>query len=244
MTDRVVFLGTGTCELVKRRLASSVLVEVEGSRFVFDMGRGIAGRIRELGYLQNDIRHLVLSHFHPDHFSDLIPYLHAAAKAPTDLRTEDLHIYGPVGVEDLMEKVFSLCGFQRPNSKRRFRIHLHSLRTTQRIGDLEVETASLPPADNVGVRFRLGRKTIAITGDSAFHQYELDFLHRVDLAVIDSGHLTSEEIVELAVRARPKWILCSHVYRDLDAHSLSVQARRRGFSGRIGVAEDRMVIEL
>jgi len=244
MSDRIVILGTGTCELDSRRLASSVLVEIGEGRFVFDMGRGIAGRIRELGYLQNDIRHLMLSHYHADHVSDLIPYLHAAAHAPRDPRTEDLHIYGPSGLEGFMEQVLSLSGIRRGGSDLRFKIHLHALRDTLRIADLEIETAALPPADNHGVRFRCGKTTIALTGDSTFHRYEVAFLHRVDLVVMDSGHLNDEEIVELAVRAEPGWILCSHVYRDLDLRSLLVRARGRGFSGRISVAEDGLVVEL
>jgi ribonuclease BN (tRNA processing enzyme) len=38
---------------------------------------------------------LALTHFHPDHISDLIPLLQAGAWSRRDLRTSDLHIYGP-----------------------------------------------------------------------------------------------------------------------------------------------------
>ena len=48
MSDRVVLLGTGTCQLQAERRTSSVLVEVGGSRLVFDMGRGIADRLAAL----------------------------------------------------------------------------------------------------------------------------------------------------------------------------------------------------
>ena len=143
-----------------------------------------------------------------------------------------------------MEQVLSLSGIRRGGSSLRFKVHMHPLRETLRIGDLEIETAELPPAGNCGVRFRCSKDSVALTGDSAFHRHEVAFLHRVDLVVMDSGHLSDEEIVELAVRAEPGWILCSHVYRDLDARSLVARARSLGFSGRISVAEDRMVIEL
>ena len=240
MSARIVLLGTGTCELDRGRIASSVLVESGESRFVFDMGRGVADRLSELGYLQDDVGHVVLSHYHPDHFSDLIPYLHAAAHAPRDLRTVDLHLYGPEGLNEHMERVFWLTGLWRDGKEPTFAVHLHRLEEAERIADLTVQGQSLPPAGNHGVRFDLGDCVVALTGDSAFHRRLIEFLHRSDLAIIDSGHLTDDQIVELAVRACPGRLICSHVYRWIDVDDLLARARKGGFEGRIELAEDRM----
>ena len=42
--ERIVLLGTGTCQLQEDRRASSVLVELDGLRLVFDLdGRFVRG---------------------------------------------------------------------------------------------------------------------------------------------------------------------------------------------------------
>lgn len=242
MSARIVLLGTGTCELDARRIASSVLVESGDARFVFDMGRGVADRLRELGYRQDDVGHVVLSHYHPDHFSDLIPYLHAAAHAPGDPRTVDLHLYGPEGLSGYMERLFWLTGLWKPGSEPSFAVHLHRLERIDQIADLSIQARSLPPAGNHGVRLELGGCSVALTGDSDFHRQEIEFLHRADVAIIDSGHLTDDQIVELAVQAGPGRLICSHVYRSIDVGELSARASQRGFEGRIEEGEDRMEI--
>ena len=108
--NRLVLLGTGTCQLQLHRMASAVLIELEGLRLVFDFGRGIAHRLVELGLRQDDVEHIVLSHFHPDHFSDLVPFLHAAAWSRTDPRKRDLHVYGPAGLERRLDGLLELFG--------------------------------------------------------------------------------------------------------------------------------------
>lgn len=72
MNDKLVILGTGTCELRADRMASSVLVhlhdcQLNGRYVLFDIGRGIANRLAQLKLKSDDIEHIILSHFHPDH---------------------------------------------------------------------------------------------------------------------------------------------------------------------------------
>lgn len=240
MSGRIVLLGTGTCEIEERRFASSVLVEAESSRFLFDIGRGVTLRLRQAGVRQNDLRHIVLSHYHPDHFSDLIPYLHGAAHAPDDRRTEDLHVYGPEGLAAVLEKLLSLAGLDSPASLIGFSVHAHRLEEICEIDGLEVEPRDLPPAGNHGIRVCYGGDVVALTGDSSYHEAEVDFVRGAKIAVIDSGHLTDEQIVSLAVQAGPEILVCSHIYRELDRAKLVDESRCGGFEGKIVVAEDRM----
>ena len=81
----------------------------------------------------------------------------------------------------------------------------------------------------------------ALTGDSSFHQEEIDFLAGRELAVIDSGHLSDEEIVELAARTQARRLVCSHLYRELDAAALNARAAEAGYTGELIVGEDGMV---
>lgn len=97
MQNRLIILGTGTCQIQKERMASSVLLDLGKSKVVYDFGRGVCQRITEAGYKISDIDHIILSHFHPDHFSDLIPFLHASSFSKVEPRRHDLNIYGPAG---------------------------------------------------------------------------------------------------------------------------------------------------
>ena len=248
--DRLVILGTGTCQLQEHRIASSVLLEMGGLRLVFDFGRGVATRLAGLGLRQDDVEHVVLSHFHPDHVSDLIPYVHAAAWSQIDPRRRDLHVYGPEGLDVQIMRLLSLFGPHDLARPEHFRVVLHelsgeSLVLTDRDGETyEFVFDDLPPAGNHGLKWTRNGRTYVLTGDSSFHEQEVELLRGVDLAVIDSGHLTDGEIVELAVRTGTRRLVCSHVYRELDAEELQRQAARRGYEGAIVLAHDLLSFDL
>lgn len=250
--DRLVLLGTGTCQLQSGRKASSVLVEVGGLRLVFDLGRGIADRLVEARLAQDDVEHVVLSHFHPDHVSDLVPYLHAAAWSQIDPRSTDLHVWGPHGLENQCRRLLSLF---EPDTLRRdaWTVHLHEADADE----IEIEgrrfgRPSLPPAGNRGLAFDAGSgeetRHVLLTGD-AFHRDELvEAARRADLVVFDSGHLEDDEIVDLLLRAdsgsRGARFVASHLYRELDVEALLEEARDGGFSGSLEAGEDLREIPL
>lgn len=243
-SNRLVLLGTGTCQLSEDRRASSVLVEIDGLRVVYDLGRGIADRIACLGIRQDDLRHVVFSHFHPDHVSDLIPWLQAAAWSRTDPRTVDLHLWGPRGLAVQMHRLLGL--FEVDNlSREHWRVHVHEVRTDHlTIEDRRFDFVDLPPAGNRGLRFTVDDRTVALTGDSSFHEQEIDFLRDVDIAIFDAGHLDDDEIIELAARANPKTLIASHLYRSLDRDHLEQRAREKGFTGSLWIGFDGQELSL
>ena len=240
----ITLLGTGTCQIEHERRASSVLLELNGLLILFDCGHGIVQRLLDVGISHNRLNHVVLSHFHADHVSDLIPLLQAGAWSRRDPRSTDLHIYGPRGVRRMVDglmRLFKPSSFTQPL----YAVHIHEVLEEH----LEIETLgfdfiSLPPAGNHGLRFVWGGKRYALTGDSHFHAREIAFLTGVDLAIIDSGHLEDEQIVQLAARSQARVIVCSHLYRAIDAPRLQVWAEREGYSGTILVGHDLMSFEL
>ena len=244
MDNRVLLLGTGTCQIEPDRMASSVLIELGKTRVLYDMGRGIPERLVQAGFRSNDITNLVLSHFHPDHVEGLIPFLHAACWSRGDPRSTDLTIYGPKGVEVQVMRLLSLFGpdeLTRPH----FKVKIVEERgDTISVGDVTFEYPELPPASNHGLGFTINGKRVVLTGDSYFHEQEIAFLRGAEIAVIDSGHLKPEEIVELAVSCRTPRIICSHLYHELSATELTDAARGRGYPGTIIVGHDLMTVPL
>lgn len=242
MTGFVKLLGTGTCQLEPNRAASSVLINLDGLSVLFDMGRGVAHRLVEAGLRQDDLRHVVFSHFHPDHLSDLIPYLHAASWSPSDPRNEDLHLWGPPGLEQQMKRLLGLFEGRALNGGN-FTVHIHEVSQEELlIEGRSFDWVSLPPAGNHGLGFRFSNVRVGLTGDSFFHKEEIAFLSRLDMAIIDSGHLKDEEIVELAVQSGVSVMVCSHLYRELNIDELNQRACERGYEGIIRSGFDGEVV--
>jgi ribonuclease BN (tRNA processing enzyme) len=242
--SQLILLGTGTCQIEYERRASSVLLMLDDLPVLFDCGHGVVQRLLEVGIRHSQLEHIVLSHFHPDHVSDLIPILHAGAWSRRDPRTSDLYIYGPPGLQRLIDgftSIFGSTALQKPG----YTLHVHEVAGEQcTIKGHSFDFIDLPPASNHGLRFTWNGKTYAITGDSDFHEQEIAFLTSVDLAIIDSGHLSDEEIVELAARSQARCIVCSHLYREIDAPRLQEQARQQGYQGTILVGCDLMTFVL
>ncbi len=236
----MTLLGTGTCQVEFARRASSVLLELDHTYVLFDCGHGVLQRLLEAGVRHDQVQHIVLSHFHPDHVSDLIPFLQAGAWSKRDRRTTDIHIYGPAGVHEVIDglmHIFKPTSFQQ----RGYSVVVHEIGAgPYAVAGLDFEAVSLPPAGNHGLRFSRNGRTYALTGDSYFHEQEIAFLKHVDLAVIDSGHIEDDEIVELAVQAQPRHLVCSHLYREIEGAELQEQAARRGYTGSIVVGRDLM----
>lgn len=242
--SRLTLLGTGTCQIEFERRASSVLLELEGGYILFDCGHGVVQRLLDVGVRHYQIQHVVLSHFHPDHVSDLIPLMQAGAWSQRDPRSSDLHIYGPAGVHKVingLKQTFGATSFEQPS----YKIEVHQIQEgPYAIAGHLVEFMSLPPAGNHGLRFEWQGKRYAITGDSSFHKQEIAFLRGVDLAIIDSGHLEDREIVELAATSQARRIVCSHLYREIDVVKLQKLAMLQGYTGEISVGHDLLSFAL
>ena len=237
---RLTILGSGTCQLQPDRMASSALIETKPVRFVFDFGRGTTLRLVEQGLKQNDLSHIILSHFHPDHISDLIPYLQAACWSRIDPRTTDLHLYGPTGTKSFISSIIDTFG-ERNLLNDLFTLHVHDIPTGEfAIEGFAILFTHLPPHNNHGIQFEVNGQSCALTGDSDFHREEIDFLRNADVAVIDAGHISDEEIISLACQSQSKLIICSHLYREIDGTGLTDLARENGFTGEIIRARDKM----
>jgi ribonuclease BN (tRNA processing enzyme) len=236
----ITLLGTGTCQIEHERRASSVLLELDGLLVLFDCGHGVSQRLLEAGVSHDKLSHIVLSHFHADHVSDLIPLLQAGAWSRRDARSTDLHIYGPQGVQRLIDGLMKLFR-DLMRTQPSYKVCVHEITEEQfEIGGQHFDFVSLPPAGNHGLRFEWGGKRYAMTGDSHFHAQEIAFLSEVDFAIIDSGHLDDEQIVLLAAKSQAKVIVCSHLYREIDAPRLQAKAADWGYRGMILVGRDLM----
>lgn len=92
-------LGTGGTMPMPDRALSALYVRVNGRALLIDCGEGTQVGVQRLGWGMQCIDGILISHYHADHCSGLPGMLLALTKA---LRTEPLHIYGPVGLTQVV----------------------------------------------------------------------------------------------------------------------------------------------
>jgi ribonuclease Z len=98
---RVTLLGTGAPPPVMHRFGPSTLVEAGEQKFLFDAGRGVLQRLRQVNVRWQDVHGVFLTHLHSDHvvgFPDL--WLTGWLVAPG--RHVPLQVWGPRGTKKMM----------------------------------------------------------------------------------------------------------------------------------------------
>lgn len=239
--NKITLLGTGTNTIQKDRMASSVLIQSGDQNIVFDMGRGITQRLLEINIKQNDVEHMIISHFHPDHVSDLIPYIHAGLWSISDKRTKDLIIHAPIGGKELIEDIIIDKLIPSYHMKDDFKVMVEEIEGKSFfIGKMKFDVTILQPANNHAINFTLGEKKVGLSGDFDFSEDAIDFLNGLDFAVIDAGHSSQEQVIELAVQSQVKKIIMSHLYRDDDVKMMNKKANKARYKGELIKGEDLM----
>ena len=97
---KVTLLGTGTPIPDPVRFGPSTLVEAGNQKLLFDAGRGVPIRVRQLGFRESKIDVVFLTHYHSDHTAG-IPDIWLTGWLG-NFRQEPFRLIGPVGAKSLM----------------------------------------------------------------------------------------------------------------------------------------------
>ena len=110
---RIIFLGTGGSWPTIKRNVSSVAIKRGSEILLFDCGEGTQRQFQQsnLSYMQ--ISKIFITHFHGDHFLGLPGLIQTMQLNDRD---KPLHIYGPKGMEELIDQLLTL-GYFRPSYK-------------------------------------------------------------------------------------------------------------------------------
>jgi ribonuclease Z len=106
---KVTLLGTGTPIPDPNRFGPSTLVEAGNKKLLFDAGRGVPIRVRQLGFRESKIDVVFLTHYHSDHTAG-IPDIWLTGWLGNS-RQEPFRLIGPVGAKSLManlERAYAL----------------------------------------------------------------------------------------------------------------------------------------
>jgi ribonuclease Z len=119
LSFKVTILGSSGAVPAYGRFPSAQLVEIQNRYFLIDCGEGCQMQMMRYQVNFHRISHIFISHLHGDHFlglPGLIFTMHLQH------RTNDLHIYGPRGLDEIIT-----VQFRHSRSAPGFKIHFHRI---------------------------------------------------------------------------------------------------------------------
>lgn len=102
---------------------TSQVLEIKNRLFLIDCGEGTQVQLRKNKLKFSKINHVFISHLHGDHFFGLIGLISTFALLG---RTNDLHIYGPKGVKEIINLQLKLS-----NSWTNYQLFFHELESKE-----------------------------------------------------------------------------------------------------------------
>lgn len=209
MKFEVTILGNNSAFPAQGRFPSAQIVNCNEELFLIDCGEGTQIRMTQFAIRRSRINHVFISHLHGDHVYGLPglinSYHHFTRNAP-------LHIYGPVGIRQMIETVLRLS-----SSMIEFELVFHELQsnTKHRIFEnKDVRVYAFPLIHRVptyGYLFIEKHHELNISKE-AITKYNLTVDQIKDVKEGKSVILNSGEIIENAMLIMPSAMPRSYAY--------------------------------
>ena len=106
MNFELLFLGTSAAVPSASRGHASLALKYFNEVLLFDCGEGTQRQLIRSGTSYMKIKKIFVTHYHGDHFLGIPGLLQTMSLGE---RTEPLHIYGPQGIEDVVEMIINIC---------------------------------------------------------------------------------------------------------------------------------------
>ncbi len=252
----VVILGSGTCVPSLTRSACAVLVRTGGRRILFDAGPGVMRRLLEAGTSIFEIDCLCLSHFHPDHSGELVPFLFSNKYDCGSRRTLPLALVAGRGFSRFFEGLETAYGDWirlRPDLLTKIELR-NDGPDGARFDGFRLDSAPVAHNDE-SVAFRLtdaGGRSLVYSGDTDVCDGLVSLARGADLLICESalpdgmkarGHLTPSLAGRMAAEAEVKQLVLTHFYPECDRTDIARECRKT-WKGPLVLAKDGMEITL
>ncbi|MCD4820071.1 MAG: MBL fold metallo-hydrolase [Candidatus Cloacimonetes bacterium] len=222
MKLRILGKGSGYPELGKHH--SAYIIELPDKKILLDCGDGTSQQLLKYNLANNEIDHIIISHFHPDHVSGLFLVLQMFYLRK---RTKSLKIFLPEKVNEFYNIMNFFYSFPErftykidflPISK--MDKHLdevlpifseHLLSYSEFIKNNNLSN----PMKAYSFIFQKGIKKLLISCDIAGVKKFKKYKNEIDLFVIDAFHPRTEELVDFISEMRSTIILSHGLSKEL-----------------------------
>jgi len=164
----LVTVGTGTVAPSATRTSACHWVSRARLKILLDCGPGALHRLAQFGLPWPEVTHVVLSHFHPDHWAELPMLVYALKYTTVPPRQEPLVILGPPGVVRLVKTLAE--GYGEWLLDPGFPIGILDVRDREPFpldGDVSLETCRVPHTpESVAIGLTGPEGRLVYTGDT------------------------------------------------------------------------------
>jgi ribonuclease BN (tRNA processing enzyme) len=244
----LITVGTGTVAPSARRSSACHFVRRGDVRLLLDCGPGTLHRLAACDIAWQEITHIALTHFHPDHFADLPMLVYALKHTAVPARHEPLVVLGPRGVVRLMRSLSEGYGpwLLDPG----FPILIMDVQPGEPFPlDAELTLDSFPvphTAESVALGLTAPEGRLVYTGDTGPSAELARWARGCDLLLAECSlpasmameiHLTPEQAGDLARETEARRLVLTHFYPPVETADPARAAATR-YGGPVTAAAD------
>jgi ribonuclease BN (tRNA processing enzyme) len=227
---------------------SGYLIREGGYALLLDCGTGVYAKLREhIDYRAVDA--IVISHLHPDHTSDLVPYSFGLSySSESDGRRPELHV--PPAAGGFLEGVGDAWGFG-DQLARAFTLSEYDPEGELALGPLRIRFCEVPHFVRCfAIDIGNGRGRFTYGADCAPNQALPEFARGTDLLMLEAtelpdqvatdglrGHMTAAEAGAMAAQAQAPRLVLTHFSDQLDEVAVRTEAQA-SFGGPVELAAE------
>ena len=264
---QITFYGTGSCMPTPKtsgkpfRSYTGWYIEIGSDSLLFDIGGGLLHKMLEDGKdILKQPTHLFISHFHPDHCSDIVSLMQGRGVYNSNVsKLQKLFVGGPEGLEKFTDEVFNDIEKWRDFAGLEIKslLDLHEVKNGL-VGEGENWKVSASPIEHFnGVCYRLDAddKSIVYSGDMTYDENIAKIGKDADIAIFECSypdreslkgkHLCPEDIGKLAKMGNFKKVVLTHMYPACEGREDEMAATIKNIANcEVVVAQDFLKLEL
>jgi len=265
---KITILGAGTDASnlpgIENRFPPGYFVELGTENILFECSEGVRFRLEQMGQDYTAIKHLAISHSHPDHYV-LVPFYQSIHNNLNwSGRYDEPHLLNIYAPKNITREFWDMWRMHHPNFPEGLKtpkLNFITMPSECRVGDAKLSGFSvyhgkgLVPA--VAYRLEAGGKVFAYSGDSGICDGVIEAARNADVFICETsagiddeksgtvyGHLNPRQAGEVAKSAGAKQIVFVH-YTGLDSDEAMIEdCKVSGFTGKVVVGKDFQVFEI